>query len=298
MANSDNTQVPHLFLCHSHEDKPFVRRLARDLGKLSIEAWLDERELRIGDSLHRSIGDAIEASAYFAVLLSPDSTKSKWCRDELEQALTREKRIGRKFVLPLLYRRVQAPPFVEGRLHVNFSRSYLKGLAELAGFILEIHPGTLCDKIADHSPKTIADVDVILKLARDPLKNTVVLSEDDYSTLQTFFDEKLDVKIDSRATDITLNDRDKTSYDVILLDSVMLSTDDQRGDEILKQIVARRPTITNVVIPGAPSKKNSRRKTKGKRGRPSEQNTKARLSKTVKGKNTKHTRTQNRTKRK
>ena len=40
-----------VFLSHNHADKPFVRKLASDLENHDIKCWLDEAEMKIGDSL-------------------------------------------------------------------------------------------------------------------------------------------------------------------------------------------------------------------------------------------------------
>ncbi|WHW57110.1 toll/interleukin-1 receptor domain-containing protein [Salmonella enterica] len=39
-----------VFLSHNHNDKPFVRKLARDLENHGVRYWLDETEMKIGDS--------------------------------------------------------------------------------------------------------------------------------------------------------------------------------------------------------------------------------------------------------
>lgn len=125
----------HLFVCYSHTDKDFVCRLSRDLSLLCAAVWLDEWELQVGDSLHQCIGEALEQAAYVAVVVSPDSVRSRWCQAELEQALTREKRTGKKVVLPLLHKRVMLPAFLEGRVYLDFDNSYFRSLAQLAAFL-------------------------------------------------------------------------------------------------------------------------------------------------------------------
>jgi hypothetical protein len=40
-----------IFLSHNNKDKIFTRKLARDLKYAGIKVWLDEAELKIGDSL-------------------------------------------------------------------------------------------------------------------------------------------------------------------------------------------------------------------------------------------------------
>ena len=40
-----------IFICHSSNDKVFVRKLANELERHDIDIWLDEREIKVGDSL-------------------------------------------------------------------------------------------------------------------------------------------------------------------------------------------------------------------------------------------------------
>ena len=54
--------MSRVFISHSHQDKPFARRLATDLAQASTDVWIDEVEIKIGDSLIARIQDAIEAS--------------------------------------------------------------------------------------------------------------------------------------------------------------------------------------------------------------------------------------------
>ena len=40
-----------IFLSHNSKDKPFVRKLADDLRKKGHYVWVDEAEIKVGDSL-------------------------------------------------------------------------------------------------------------------------------------------------------------------------------------------------------------------------------------------------------
>jgi hypothetical protein len=52
--------MPSIFLSHSSRDKFFVRELAKKLQDAGVEVWIDEAELKIGDSLTQKIGRAID----------------------------------------------------------------------------------------------------------------------------------------------------------------------------------------------------------------------------------------------
>ena len=93
-----------LFLSHNSADKPFVNRLAKDLQNAGIRVWLDEAEMRVGDSLIERIADGIEAADYLGIVLSPRSVNSSWVQRELNIALSREINDRSIKVLPILFR--------------------------------------------------------------------------------------------------------------------------------------------------------------------------------------------------
>ena len=172
-----------VFLCHSHRDKRFVRRLSEDLEALGVSVWMDEWQLEVGDSLHRCIGEGLEKSDFVGIVLSPDSLSSAWCRDELDQALIREKRDGSKIVLPLLYRRVGLPPFLEGRLYLDFSSSYLTALARLAATLHRIPPRSVTAQLKGKKLRSVMDVKAIVDQLL-PLSDRVrVLPQETYSAV-------------------------------------------------------------------------------------------------------------------
>ncbi len=161
--NTNEPRSPLVFLCHSHKDKEFVRQIAHDLLRLSVRVWFDEWELTSGDSLHGCIGKAIRSAAFVAVVLSPDSLKSRWCQSELQEALAIETRRGRKIVLPLLCKRVQPPVFLEDRLYTNFNVRYFESLAQLVGLVNKIDRRSLQLEISRSRPSSIQGVRRVLR---------------------------------------------------------------------------------------------------------------------------------------
>jgi len=113
--------MSRIFMSHSHQDKPFVRRLATDLVQANTEVWIDEIEIKVGESLIGKIQDGIEASDYIAAILSKSSVASTWVREELHMALTDQingKRVG---VLPIKIDDCELPGFLRSRLYCDFS---------------------------------------------------------------------------------------------------------------------------------------------------------------------------------
>ena len=109
-----------IFLSHNWNDKPFVRRLADDLRLAGATVWLDEAEIKLGDSLLAKIAQGIDEATYLGVVLSPDSVQSNWVQRELEIALNEEIEGKKVKALPLLYRDCKMPSFLSGKLYADF----------------------------------------------------------------------------------------------------------------------------------------------------------------------------------
>ncbi|MDF1741963.1 MAG: toll/interleukin-1 receptor domain-containing protein [Verrucomicrobiales bacterium] len=129
--------MPSLFLSHSSNDKFFARKLAEKLSQVGVKVWIDEAELRIGDSLLEKISSAIQGSDFVGAVLSHNSVKSNWVQKELAMAMDRE--IGGKqvVVLPILIESCTIPPFLADKLYADFTdpddfdRPFLKVLHAL-----------------------------------------------------------------------------------------------------------------------------------------------------------------------
>lgn len=122
-----------LFLSHNSKDKPFAQRLAADLRARAIKVWIDEAEMKVGDSLIGRIETAIDDVDYLAVILSEHSVKSEWVLKEVRMAMHREIAGKRVVVIPLLYRDCILPGFLRDKLYADFRREidYVRGVNEI-----------------------------------------------------------------------------------------------------------------------------------------------------------------------
>ena len=90
-----------IFICHASEDKETVARpLALALQSNGLRIWYDELNLRLGDSLRRSIDRGLAESAFGIVVLSPAFFRKDWPQYELDGLVQRE-RNGIKVILPI-----------------------------------------------------------------------------------------------------------------------------------------------------------------------------------------------------
>lgn len=131
---------PSIFLSHNIKDKGFARRLARDLNCHGVNVWMDEAELKIGDSLIEKIREGIENVDYVAVILSPNSIQSTWVQKEIDVAMSLEISGKKIKVLPLMLGRCDLPGFLLGKVYADFTdeskyRTSLKALINTMGLV-------------------------------------------------------------------------------------------------------------------------------------------------------------------
>lgn len=117
-----------IFISYSHQDKEFASRLAMQLVRHRAHIWIDQWELKVGDSIIDCIQDAIEGASAILVLLSNASVHSEWCKTELSSGLLRELEEKRVIVLPVLIEDCELPLFVRKKLYADFRTDFDDGL--------------------------------------------------------------------------------------------------------------------------------------------------------------------------
>ena len=135
-----NRPRPRIFMSHSHSDRPFVQRLGAKLNALGIDVWVDDAEIKLGDSLIEKIREGIDSSDFFAAIISAQSVKSKWVKLELDVAMTQEIEGRRVKVLPLLIEDCDLPGFLIGKLYADFrpGADHETALARLLARLAEV----------------------------------------------------------------------------------------------------------------------------------------------------------------
>ena len=108
-----------VFLSHSWEDKPTARALADGLSARGVGVWLDEAEIKLGDSLIEKIRQAIDSVEYVVVLLSRNSVGSEWVKKEVDVAMNQDIENRRVKVLPVRLDDCDLPSFLKGKLYAS-----------------------------------------------------------------------------------------------------------------------------------------------------------------------------------
>ncbi len=123
---------PHtLFLCHASADKPAVRRVHADLAAAGQSAWMDEFEIKVGDSIVGKIDEATTNADALVLFLSKSAISSEWVRREWRSSLARSLSGASIQVLPVLLEECGLPSIIADIKYADFSKSYHSGLREL-----------------------------------------------------------------------------------------------------------------------------------------------------------------------
>jgi tetratricopeptide (TPR) repeat protein len=91
-----------IFLSHHSSKKDLLREI-KGYWPDHLNIWIDENKLIWGEDLEVSLREAInEKCDYFVLFLCEKAIGSDWVKKELKWALNREKRLKRRFILPVL----------------------------------------------------------------------------------------------------------------------------------------------------------------------------------------------------
>lgn len=120
---NDSRTVPELaasvFVSYTHQDATIARGVAARLTDLGHRVWIDEGELRLGDSLVQAISGAIAQVDFLVAFVSPASVDSAWCQKEISLAMSGE--IGREgiTVIPVRLDHVPMPATLADKLYLE-----------------------------------------------------------------------------------------------------------------------------------------------------------------------------------
>jgi hypothetical protein len=112
-----------VFISYSHKDKRIARSLARALRDQGLKVWIDQGELRTGDSIISRIASAIHKVEYIVPLVSANSVSSVWCKKEIALAVHRGLKQGGIRMLPLRLDDVEMPASLQDVMYLQVDSS-------------------------------------------------------------------------------------------------------------------------------------------------------------------------------
>jgi len=115
-----------VFLSYTRTDREFALKLARDLRAANVSIWIDQIDIRAGDTWDRAVEDALQQSESILVILSPNAVASRPVMDEVSFALEENKRI-----FPVVYKDCKIPFRLRRVQYTDFTSDYSAGLSKL-----------------------------------------------------------------------------------------------------------------------------------------------------------------------
>ncbi|MEB8693121.1 TIR domain-containing protein [Bacillus cereus] len=123
----------NVFISHNYKDKPLARKIANELVSYGIKPWIDESEIKLGDSLIEKIRDGLDQVDYLVALISENSIQSEWVKKELDIAMNSEIEGKKITTIPILAGKCNLPLFLKGKLYADMStrRQYNENIGVL-----------------------------------------------------------------------------------------------------------------------------------------------------------------------
>jgi len=109
-----------VFISHSAKDREFATRFAEDLDKAGLRVWLDLWHIKPGDSFVGAIEQAMKASRFLLIVMSPDYFQSAWTNQEWQYTLAQELAGSGIRLIPILLRDCEIPAILRTKQWVDF----------------------------------------------------------------------------------------------------------------------------------------------------------------------------------
>ena len=130
-SETTKTTGHKLFISHSSKDKAWANCLFADLVEHGHTPWLDDRNIKAGESIPKEILSALESSDYLLLILTPDSVNSSWVSTEWQTLFWNEINKQKTIIIPLLLSDCEIPLFLATKKYIDFRENYQQGLITL-----------------------------------------------------------------------------------------------------------------------------------------------------------------------
>lgn len=92
IKNADNLMT-QVFVAHAEEDADVTDKICRSLQRHGLTVWSSRTDIQTGEDFRQAINQGIEQADNIVYLLSPNAQQSVYCQQDLDYALSLNKRI-------------------------------------------------------------------------------------------------------------------------------------------------------------------------------------------------------------
>ncbi|MFB2837050.1 TIR domain-containing protein [Floridanema evergladense] len=114
IKNGQNLMT-QVFLAYAYEDKEVMEKIRNSLRRDSITVWTNTTDIQKGEAYDKAVRRGIEQADNVVYLLSPEALKSEFCEQELNYALSLNKRL-----VPLLVKHISKKEIPESLRYVQY----------------------------------------------------------------------------------------------------------------------------------------------------------------------------------
>lgn len=122
--------MKYVFISFSEEQERFANDIKNALSKYA--PWVYTHEVKGGDDIFEKVGMALEQANIFIVILSEESVKSEWVKNELRVAYAKIVSGESSRIIPVLWEsKVEIPTFLKGLKYIKAYESTEVALSEI-----------------------------------------------------------------------------------------------------------------------------------------------------------------------
>ena len=125
--------MAHVFVSYSHKDKEYAHKLADELRKWDIDAWLDDR-IDYGEEWPKVIQEQLDECSGFIVIMSKNAYESKWVHNEVTRADRKKKHFFPLLLQGETWIQMEATQYVDVRNGEMPPDSYFEVIKKRLGF--------------------------------------------------------------------------------------------------------------------------------------------------------------------
>jgi len=141
-------ETPKIFISHSWDNKPLVRRLEAELKAAGADVWVDHAGVRGGDNLPKEISAALAWCNTVVLVWSQSAAQSHWVELEWTNAIAL-----RKLVTPCRLDKTALPALLANLLYIDFTEvekgiTQLREAVQLAQKPVTNTPASITERVA------------------------------------------------------------------------------------------------------------------------------------------------------
>lgn len=129
-----------VFVSHSSHDDTFARQLSADLELIGHTPWIDDLDIRPGDSIVSAIEKGLSKARHAIVVISEAALSSNWVDAEWKEKFWETLKTHKVRVIPVLKEKCELPYFLRTLSYADFTKSYAVGFATLCLTLRPVRP--------------------------------------------------------------------------------------------------------------------------------------------------------------